>query len=261
MSPEKHEAVENEFEVISGGVVIRGFYYAPDAPGRYPVVAILHGIPRAKPSGTDSSYKDMAGRFAEHGFLAITFNFRGTGISDGNISMEGWKDDLAAMLDFCRALPSADPGRVALLGFSAGGSVAIRQAAEDQTVGALVSASSPARYDFLEKTMPADKWVALFKEIGLIRDPDFPVSIEEWEAEFDEAAPIRFIGRVTAPTLIIHGESDEVIPLEHAHELFEAAGGPKELRIIPDGAHRLRVDERVVKMALEWLVEWKNSAF
>jgi alpha-beta hydrolase superfamily lysophospholipase len=32
-----------------------------------------------------------------------------------------------------------------------------------------------------------------------------------------------------APLLVVHGERDEIVPLLHAEELFEAAPDPKEL--------------------------------
>ncbi len=43
------------------------------------------------------------------------------------------------------------------------------------------------------------------------------------------------------------------VPLEHARRLFERAGQPKELVIMPGAKHRLRLEEQAVETALNWL--------
>ena len=44
------------------------------------------------------------------------------------------------------------------------------------------------------------------------------------------------IAKLKVPVLIIHGDEDEIIPVEMGRRLFAAARDPKELYIIP-GAH------------------------
>ena len=45
------------------------------------------------------------------------------------------------------------------------------------------------------------------------------------------------IGAVTAPLLILHGEQDEVIPVEMGRRVFRAANKPKRIETIPQGRH------------------------
>jgi fermentation-respiration switch protein FrsA (DUF1100 family) len=249
---------ETPFEVLLEGIRIRGAYYLalPDTPR--PALVILHGIPRQRPRPGDQSYRDMARRFAARGFLAVVFNFRGAGISEGDISMAGWTRDLDAVLEFARALPGADPGRVALLGFSAGGAVAIHAAARDPRTSAVVAVSSPVSFSFIRQAMPSAAWVGLFREIGLIRSPGFPPSLPEWEAEFAMIEPLQWVDKLSPrPLLIMHGEEDELIPVEQARELYEKALEPKELKVIPAGKHRLRMDPAALEAAEEWLMKWK----
>jgi putative redox protein len=256
--------VETRFEVGVEGILLRGSWFAAEGASAgtsaLPVLAILHGIPRAKPAPGDQSYRDLARGMAEDGFLSLIFNFRGTGESEGNLGLAGWNRDLAAVLAFARALPAADPSRLALLGFSAGGAVAIRAAADDPAVSAVAAVGSPAEYTFLQALMPAAGWVSLFREIGLIRDPAFPPSLAEWEAEFERAAPLPCVGRISPrPLLLIHGEDDETIPREHARMLYERAGEPRELLLLPGGKHRLRVDPRALAAARDWLLRWRDG--
>ncbi len=44
------------------------------------------------------------------------------------------------------------------------------------------------------------------------------------------------IGQVRVPVLIIHGEYDEIIPVDMSRRLYAAAPEPKDVYIIP-GAH------------------------
>jgi putative redox protein len=55
------------------------------------------------------------------------------------------------------------------------------------------------------------------------------------------------------PLLIVHGHDDEVVPLDAARALAEAAGDSADLRVVPGAGHRLRHDPRVVAILLGWL--------
>ena len=245
---------ERDFEVRVDGLTIRGAWCARSGATRLPVLLIMHGIPRAKPEPGDQTYRVLARAAAADGWLAVIFNFRGTGASEGDLSLAGWLRDCQAVIAWARALPAADPARLALLGFSAGASVAIRAAAQDPAITAVAAVSSPSEYSFLTDVMPAAGWVRLFREIGLIRDPAFPTSPAEWEAEFEAAAPRKYVTALAPrPLLIMHGDEDETIPVAQARALYQAAGPGRELVIIPGGKHRLRADERAVRTAREWL--------
>ena len=96
--------------------------------------------------------------------------------------------------------------------------------------------------------------LARWREIGIVRDPAFPPDTATWADGFREVAPVDHIGRVAPrPILILHGDADEVVPVAHARRLYDAADEPKQLAVVPDGLHRLRVDERAMTMALDWL--------
>ena len=45
----------------------------------------------------------------------------------------------------------------------------------------------------------------------------------------------RNIGAVTAPLLILHGEQDEVIPVEMGRRIFRAANEPRRIETFPNG--------------------------
>lgn len=261
MAGDTNDIIKREdFRLDVKGTAIAGSWFADEGSSLLPVVVIMHGIPRSKPLPGDRSYNVIAERFARQDFLSVLFNFRGTGLSEGDISMAGWAEDLFAVIEYSRGLSRALPDRLALLGFSAGGALAIYAAAHDPRVAAVVAGSSPAEFSFLRDIMPASGWIKLFKQIGLIRSPDFPRSPYEWQKEFKLIEPAKWIDKISPrPLLLIHGEDDEVIPFEQARTLYDKAGEPKELVPVPGGAHRLRADNRALQIAEDWLVRWKDN--
>lgn len=70
---------------------------------------------------------------------------------------------------------------------------------------------------------------------------------------FDLVAAAKELNRL----LIIHGDSDELVPMDHAKRLFEAAHDPKRLVLLPDGDHRLsRPDHQIqfLEEATSWFI-------
>ena len=107
-----------------------------------------------------------------------------------------------------------------------------------------------SRIPFLQ----AESLINHFRSIDVIKDVDFPPSIDEWLEGFKVVSPIRWIGRISPrPVLLIHGDKDEAVGVEHASRLYERAGESKELVVIPEAGHRMRLEEKAVTTALNWL--------
>ena len=239
-------------------IMLAGQVFLPDdCSGTCPAVCICHGIPAvAYNPKEEGGYPELAARFCRAGFAALVFNFRGCGPSQGNIDMPGWTRDLEAAIDFLYMLPEVDRGRIYLLGSSGGAAVSIYAAAHNKRVSAVATLACPAEFDFMAGGNTADSLISRFREIGIIRDADFPPSVERWLEGFKTIAPIEYIDKVAPkPLLLVHGDQDEVVPVAHAEKLFEYAGEPKELVILPGAGHRLRQDERAIDTAMKWLVK------
>ena len=167
-------------------------------------------------------------------------------------------EDLKAVINWLEQ--EYAPQGIVLVGFSGGGSVAIYHTAQDPRINALVSISSPANFSALGVDRIPELLIKNFKEIGIIRQPDFPPDLSRWLKEFEEIAPIKWIDKVSPrPLLIIHGEKDELVPKNQAEALFNKAKEPKELYWIKDGVHRLRTDPRVWEKIKSWLLDWREN--
>jgi dipeptidyl aminopeptidase/acylaminoacyl peptidase len=236
------------------GISIVGQMFLPDLSVKYPLVCLCHGVPPGNPPDPDDGgYPELAERLCRSGLAVFWFNFRGTGESGGNLDLAGWTRDLQAVIDYLWVQDNFDKSRVSLVGFSAGAAVSIFVAARDSRVSRVIACGCPAEILLSQN----DNWQAVvdrFRDIGVIRDRDFPPSVEEWAANCQSIHPINFIDKIAPrPILFLHGSDDQVVPLEHAQRLYEKAGIPKRLIVIDGAGHRLRRDNRVIEAVIKWV--------
>jgi uncharacterized protein len=112
--------------------------YEPSGLGRRPAVVLAHGF-----TGTRRDrLGPFAERFAEAGILALAFDYRGFGDSEGapvDVAHMGRQlRDWAAALAFVRAQERVDPARVATWGTSLGAGHSLSMARRDRRLAAAV---------------------------------------------------------------------------------------------------------------------------
>ena len=55
--------------------------------------------------------------------------------------------------------------------------------------------------------------------------------------------------------LVIHGEEDELVPVDQAWEIFNSLGSPKEIHVIEGADHRLTQPahrQRAMNLSVDW---------
>lgn len=246
---------KKDVSFTSDNLTLYGEAYFPDLIDRVkPALIICHGISAGLYDPAERGYALLAEKFCHHGFTTFIFNFRGAGLSQGNLDLLGWTHDLKAAIDFFSSLDEVKGSELALLGSSGGAAVSVYVAASDPRISCVVTLACPANFDGLMPKSRAEAIIGHFRSIGVIRDKDFPASIDDWLEGFHTVSPIRYIHQISPrPLLLIHGDKDDTIPLEQAHQLYAQAKDPKELVIIPNAGHRLRLEEKAVDTAINWL--------
>ena len=244
--------------IDSDGLRLRGYLARPPAtsggPGsvRHGLV-ICHGFP-VGPGGAATAaqtYPHLADRIAaDAGWVVLTFNFRGTGESEGDFSLDGWVADLRAAVDYL--LEVTDVEGVWLAGFSTGGSLALCAAGEDDRVGGVAALSAAS--DFDAWASDPRRFLEHARTIGVVRDPAFPRDFGAWSRALSDIRPMSLIGKVPPrPVLLVHGADDDLVSVMDARALADAAEGHVELRIISGAGNRLRHDPRAIAVLLGWL--------
>jgi alpha/beta superfamily hydrolase len=175
---------------------------------------------------------------AQAGVASLRFDFFGSGESDGEfrqMTLSGEIADGRAAVAFMRAQAGIDAQRMGLLGLSLGGAVAA-------TLAPSVHAKAVVLWSAVAHTARLRELV----KKSTRKIPGRPGALECDARELHprlledvlKVEPIRHLARYKGPTLIVHAEKDEAIPVSHARDFYQAAGAEiKELVIIAGADH------------------------
>lgn len=231
-------------------LVVRGEAYHPEsASSPVRTVVICHGF---KGFAHWAFFPYVARAIAESGMRAITFDFSGSGVGSDRENFSQLEEfttntftqeltDLDQVVAEARTRGWIENG-FGLLGHSRGGGVAILHASLDRNVKALVtwaSISSTFRW--------SDSDVAEWRQRGYTDIHNSRTGqnmrlgtaiLDEVESlgksKLDVAAAAR---RISVPWLIVHGESDETVPVREAELLGEMSPGRSTLWKVEGGNH------------------------
>jgi uncharacterized protein len=208
----------------SDGLTLRGWF----SPGtRRAAVILIHGE-----AGDRTQLLPEALVLARHGYGFLAYDSRAHGESDGDRTTWGDSErrDVAAALDLVSASPELDPRRIALLGFSIGGTTATLVAASDPRVRALIA--SPV-------------WTSLEDEVrsksgrlAMLTAPPALFALRRSGIDVDALRPIDHVGEIAPrPLLLIAGKMDRDTPAAVTQRMFDAARAPKTLWMVPGADH------------------------
>ncbi|MBI2313180.1 MAG: alpha/beta hydrolase [Betaproteobacteria bacterium] len=194
-------ATQKKFTVEGPAGRIEGVIADPGA-GRRGIAVIAHPHPLFGGTMDNKVVQTLARTFTELGYVAVRFNFRGVGESEGvHDDGRGETEDVIAVAEFARQEHWGLP--VLLAGFSFGGFVQARVASRIEPERLVLIAPAVKRFD---------------------------------------------VPQVPASTLVVHGELDDVVPLQDVLDWAR----PQELPVIviPGGEHffhgRLHLLKRII---------------
>ena len=176
------------------------------------------------------------------GFNVLALDYRGYGGSQGEPSLAGAQLDIDAAMQAMLARADVDPQRIIVFGQSLGGALAIYYVAH-------------TRYRENIKALVVDSAFSDYERIG---QEKLAAAIITWpfqwfasltiDNSYSPEASVRMLSPV--PLLLIHGDSDSLVPLRHSQRLYELAGYPKELWVVPGAGHIQAVKDKHVRARL-----------
>jgi uncharacterized protein len=244
--------IERELDVVFEGLRLNCGAVIPQEPRG--VLLLLHGLPSvAPPEPGDVGYPGFARSAAENGWLAVWGDMRAVRGSEGYFSMEAWVRDAGEFVRVARSLDEARGLPLGLVGSSAGGAVLTELVARGTDADALALLAAPASW--LSFTSDPQTSIQLIQlQAGMALAPETLENPEPWAAEYETVATERSIGTIEMPLLIMHGDADDVVPVEHAYRLKDVAPNAR-LEIIAGAGHQLRRDEAATKLLFDWCTE------
>jgi alpha-beta hydrolase superfamily lysophospholipase len=175
------------------------------------------------------------------GYSILAFDYRERGQSDGagRGASYGLREsrDVAGAARFARARGAA---RVAVIGYSMGGTAAIFAAAQDDgTIDAVVASTPGTTLGDLLATSPYTRegpaWLRRAVARLLVWRIGAPL---EGGTSAEAIGPLAVIGGVAPrPLLLLHGSDDPHNAVADAERLYAAAGEPKQLVIVGGAGH------------------------
>jgi len=168
--------------------------YLPNASSKFTLLYI-HG--NAEDLG---DIRPMLERLHNWGFNVFAYDYRGYGTSDGKPNEGNAYQDADAAYKYLTQQLKIPPERIILYGRSVGGGSATELATRHSVAGLI-----------LEST-----FTSAFRVVV-----PFPL------LPFDKFANLDKLGKIRCPVLVMHGQADQTIPIEHGQTLFKAASEPK----------------------------------
>jgi len=220
-----------ELGIDSHGDRMNGHLYTANGPGPHPTVILLHGFP-----GNEKNL-DLAQAFRRAGWNVLFFHYRGAWGSEGIFTFNGAIDDAASALAFLRDPANEslriDPERIALVGHSMGGFMALHGGARDEKVKCIVGLAAANFGDraHLANTDPEmlDGFRQYSDQLIMLNGFNGDTALAELAGAGDS-----FDNRLLAPKLagkhifLIAGERDQAVDISvherHMQAFLEAEG-------------------------------------
>lgn len=181
------------------GLELAGWLVGPTGTDRR-----VHVLFAAGNAGNRAYRAPLARRLAAAGFTVLLFDYRGYGGNPGSPSEAGLAADADAALRFLLERAGARPERLLYVGESLGAAVVTRLAARRPPAGLLL------RSPFTDLASVGQRAYPVLPVRLLLRD------------RFDVIGPIE---RVRAPTIVVYGTADRIVPPEQSTRVAAAAPG------------------------------------
>jgi pimeloyl-ACP methyl ester carboxylesterase len=220
-----------EVSIPGAGHAIAGWWI--DRGPATPVVLLLHGLRADR-----SSMVGRAQLLLKHGFSVLLIDLQAQGETPGSVITFGHREagDVIAARDWIQA--RAPGRRIGVIGESLGGA-------------SVLLAPQPAGFDavVLEAVYPRIRRAVenrIRMRVGPLASVLAPVLTPLLMAQLGprlklseaDLEPIRAIGRLEAPSLIIAGSRDQHTTLAESRELAAAAAAPTQLWVVEGAEHQ-----------------------
>lgn len=213
----------------------------PRGGAGHTIALLVHG--GGFSGGDKSDHREDIRRLARIGYVAISINYR--------LVEERWKNRFPAAISDVRCAVRWAKEHAGELGGDASRVIAIGASAGGNLVELLATSSSDSRLDdgqcAIRQGDPSVAGaVAYYGRADLSWSPipsyvvDYVGRDSDWTTREAAASPLRQVSASSAPLLMIHGQSDDVVPVAHSRAMRTALrsfGVPVGIMELPEQGH------------------------
>jgi 2,6-dihydroxypseudooxynicotine hydrolase len=232
------EKVEYPF----GGLTFSAYFRQAPGMTKPPCVILLRGLDAAR----EIELHTISNFLLEKGLSTLAIDTSG----QGETRFQGMKllpdvtESISAAVDYLESRPEIDAKRLAIVGQSFAGYIAVRAAAREKRFKACVSLGSFYSLEDFEI-------IHMLKHNCML---NMKVSEAEWPSARRSFTLDGVIENLTAPFFALNGSEDVVIPPAQTVKMYEKAPGPKDLKIYDGAPHCVYYDNKSVLFHIgDWL--------
>ncbi len=223
-----------------------------------PALIICHGFSRNK---SERKFVELSRYIANKGIAVLRFDFAGRGESEGDfgktdISKEA--SDLALAFNFLSKQKRVNANRIAILGHSLAGLVAILFQRQYQKANTLILLAPALQQNDLVKQWYTPKQIALWQKQGYLDTAKGRLGVkylrEALALDWQEA-----VAKIKCPVLVLHGKDDEDVPLKYAKSLFNELKAEKQIVVVEQTDHSFESEQAkqtLCKTTTRWLQKY-----
>lgn len=220
------------------------------------VIVLCHGFMSEKTA--HGKFVKFAEKLVELGFSVYSFNLSGYGESeDEKVSISSGILDLRCILSYVRFQKFE---KIGVLGHSLGGIIALHQSLEKiDSLCLLAPVTNGKSYSMSERY--EENEISEVKKNGFmritegIRNRDYFDVSEKFFEERGSVNQEEVMSNVCVPTYIIHGSSDDLIPVSDSISAFKYLSDDCRLEVIDGENHSLNNNlNRTNKFVCDWFV-------
>ncbi|MFZ5981126.1 MAG: alpha/beta hydrolase family protein [Candidatus Zixiibacteriota bacterium] len=229
------KTIVEKITYLSDGLQVKGYLARPVQVGHYPVLIWNRGGSGDRGALNDMTAYLILASTAVWGYVVLGTQYRGNRGSEGEEDWGGEDvNDTLNLLEVANNIPEADPELCAIEGASRGGLTTYRALSMNHSFKcAIVHAGITDVVRLCEQKSDFKKY--LKKLFGHLCDDDR-------QEELHRRSAVRFAEQLPkdVPLLIMHGDSDEVVPLEQSQLLvarLKKLHIPHKFIILEGGTH------------------------
>lgn len=191
---------------------------------------------------------------AKKGWPCIRMSFSGNGKSGGCYEEATISKEIGDLRAVLRTVPQES--RIAYIGHSMGAAVGVMKASRGIMIQALVSLAGMVHTaDFLKR-----EFGDVIPGKGNMWDEEGCPLSQEYADDMNRIGSlVGTAAQVRQPWLLIHGEADDVVPVQDSIDAFEAARCEKKLIKIPNAGHSF--DEKSYPLIVDAIDAWLKNCF